>query len=209
MVSRTLRFFPTRNISPSPLRPSSQIKCTAIPLCPRSNVCGQIGHTSPSPPLLSPLPLPLPMPCTQAPPPPPHLVQSSYLHQVACGECHSVALTCDGRVWTWGGGGFGQLGRGKGCKAGVAAVELHAAHDLCSSIAAGSHHTVAVTTGFPFHFHSRTAPSSVHSSSPLHLCSAGGDVYAWGKGDEGQLGDGRCVSNRCDDLAPKQLLPSV
>jgi hypothetical protein len=83
-----------------------------------------------------------------ASPPYSPLLQSSNLHQVACGECHSVALTSDGRVWTWGGSGFGQLGRGKGGKGGLAAVELHVADGCCLQIAAGAHHTVAVMTGF-------------------------------------------------------------
>jgi alpha-tubulin suppressor-like RCC1 family protein len=58
-----------------------------------------------------------------------------------------VALTCDGRVWTWGGNGFGQLGRGEGGKGMLAAVQVEAEDRVCRRIAAGAHHTVAVMAG--------------------------------------------------------------
>jgi hypothetical protein len=86
--------------------------------------------------------------CRYKPPPiaTPQL-QFSLDPQVACGECHSVALTSDGRVWTWGGAGFGQLGRGKGGKGGVAAVKFDADDCFCFRIAAGAHHTLAAMQG--------------------------------------------------------------
>lgn len=31
----------------------------------------------------------------------------------ACGECHTLAKTSDGKVWSWGSGQFGELGNGK------------------------------------------------------------------------------------------------
>jgi hypothetical protein len=51
---------------PTPRQLSAHFLCTAIPLCLRSNDCGQIGSAPPSPPLLTPLPVPLPTACLQA-----------------------------------------------------------------------------------------------------------------------------------------------
>ncbi len=45
----------------------------------------------------------------QPPPPPPVL---GGIVNMAAGDSHSVAVDDQGRVWTWGGGGYGQLGRG-------------------------------------------------------------------------------------------------
>ena len=104
--------------------------------------------------------------------------------QVACGECHSVALTSDGRVWTWGGGGFGQLGIGKGgSRGGIVAVELGAGGGVCVCVAAGAHHTVAVVQGArartwrwsELHARAHTLSQSCTTVSPPHTfhCSRG------------------------------------
>eukprot|EP00003_Mantamonas_plastica_P022910 TRINITY_DN3987_c0_g2_i2.p1 TRINITY_DN3987_c0_g2~~TRINITY_DN3987_c0_g2_i2.p1 ORF type:complete len:807 (-),score=257.15 TRINITY_DN3987_c0_g2_i2:23-2443(-) len=87
---------------------------------------------------------------------------------IACGIQHSVAVTDDGVVWTWGFDGRGQLGRaGKAIKPNpVISDTLNAV-----KVAAGQGHTVAL--------------------------DADGHVWAWGRGTEGQLGhtEGRDYCN--------------
>lgn len=83
---------------------------------------------------------------------------------VAAGYAHSMALTADGNIYTWGSDYFGQLGqsrtlfRTKGAK-----VDLPAGVAI-STFAAGRGHTLALNTA--------------------------GDIYTWGQNDSGQLGDG-------------------
>ena len=38
------------------------------------------------------------------------LLQTIKVVQIACGDAHTVALTNEGRLYSWGGGGCGQLG---------------------------------------------------------------------------------------------------
>ena len=38
------------------------------------------------------------------------LLQGIKIVQIACGDAHTVALTNEGRLFSWGGGGCGQLG---------------------------------------------------------------------------------------------------
>jgi RCC1 and BTB domain-containing protein len=49
-------------------------------------------------------------------------LQHVVLHQITCGWSHSVALTADGEVYTWGNGDHGKLGHGNGKK--VSAPQL-------------------------------------------------------------------------------------
>ena len=39
-------------------------------------------------------------------------LEGKFVTQVACGQTHSMALTRDGRLYTWGNGGHGKLGHG-------------------------------------------------------------------------------------------------
>ena len=39
-------------------------------------------------------------------------LEGKFVKQVACGWFHSMALACDGRLFTWGHGGYGRLGHG-------------------------------------------------------------------------------------------------
>jgi hypothetical protein len=85
---------------------------------------------------------------------------------VAAGSLHTVALSEAGHVFTWGWGWNGQLGHGDGWKK-IAPRQVEPGRfggERVVFVAAGAKHTVAVT--------------------------AGGRLYTWGCGDDGQLGHG-------------------
>ena len=93
----------------------------------------------------------------------PVLIQGLHsIKQVAAGDYHSMALSEDGMLYTWGSGSWGKLGLS--FDGNVAAPRLVSA--LTSSgvnfVAAGGHHSACITTS--------------------------GDVWTWGKGFRGQLG---------------------
>ena len=80
---------------------------------------------------------------------------------VHCGESHTVALTKEGEVYTWGGGSLGQLGLGDFYKQSlpirVSNLELKVVQISC-----GKRHSSAV--------------------------SQDGSLYTWGSNEYGQLG---------------------
>ncbi len=83
---------------------------------------------------------------------------------VAAGGTHSLALDRRGRVWSWGGNSYGQLGDGTNThRSSPFAVGL----DRVVAIAAGEYHSLALT--------------------------ADGRVWGWGFNFNGQLGDGTNV----------------
>jgi alpha-tubulin suppressor-like RCC1 family protein len=83
---------------------------------------------------------------------------------VAAGALHTVALTTDGSVWTWGKNDFGQLGDGTKANSGVPRkVTSVLAGKTVTAVAAGNFHTIALTSD--------------------------GELYAWGGGTAGQLGN--------------------
>jgi len=83
---------------------------------------------------------------------------------VAAGECHSLALTADGSVWSWGRGTFGRLGHGD---------EQHQLLPKEVEALAGER-VIAVSAG-PYHSFALTAD---------------GNAWSWGWGNEGRLGHG-------------------
>lgn len=90
--------------------------------------------------------------------------------RVDAGYSHSVALTADGRVFTWGYGFFGQLGNGQN-EGSQVPIEVPAAAFGSAPIRmvdAGPYTTTAITTD--------------------------GAAYAWGRGLHGELGDGAAVN---------------
>ncbi len=86
---------------------------------------------------------------------------------VAAGTRHSLLLTADGRVFSWGYNFYGQLGNGSKTNSNVATQVSNTgalAGRTITAIAAGDAHSLAL--------------------------SSDGQVFAWGKNDDGQLGDG-------------------
>jgi alpha-tubulin suppressor-like RCC1 family protein len=81
---------------------------------------------------------------------------------IAAGSSHSVALTDDGSVWTWGHNGSGELGNGT-TKDSPVPQKVTKVQDV-RGIAAGDGFTLVLL--------------------------ADGSVYAWGNNKSGQLGDG-------------------
>ena len=72
------------------------------------------------------------------------------LVQITCGKAHGAALTCDGRVVTWGSAEGGRLGRdkkkrGDAAHSRPAAVAIPEAGQNIVSVSAGGAHTVAVS----------------------------------------------------------------
>lgn len=86
------------------------------------------------------------------------------IKQVACGDMHTAALTFGGDLYLWGCGESGQLGFGNREDCWLP-KQLMVSSRKVTEIALGSEHSLALTRS--------------------------GEVYAWGKGDSGQLGLGR------------------
>jgi len=90
--------------------------------------------------------------------------------QASAGGLHTCAVTSDGLAFCWGRNDFGQLGDGSTTdRSAPAAVSLGSGVSV-ASVAAGSHHSCAVTSG--------------------------GGALCWGRNDFGQLGDGSTGERR-------------
>ena len=97
------------------------------------------------------------------------------VQQIACGSGHTVVLTNDGEVYTWGRGDDGRLGHGdNGWKYVPRMILSLAGHVICQ-VTCGSYHTAAV--------------------------ACNGDLYTWGGGMYGKLGHG----NESGHSTPKRL----
>ena len=89
---------------------------------------------------------------------------------------HSLALTADGAVWSWGSGHAGVLGHGDEQDQLLPKKVEALAGQRVVAVSAGGHHSIAV--------------------------SADGDVFTWGAGEGGCLGHGEDLSNQ---LLPKKI----
>mmetsp|Transcript_58175 Transcript_58175/g.115467 ORF Transcript_58175/g.115467 Transcript_58175/m.115467 type:complete len:913 (-) Transcript_58175:296-3034(-) len=102
----------------------------------------------------------------------------------ACGHRHTLALSSDGKVWSWGYGNDGQLGLGDYQLQTMPQQIKHLDRENVIAIAAGDKHSVALTSG--------------------------GEIYAWGDGTLGQLGLGdfakQCTPYRVTELVDKMVL---
>jgi len=83
--------------------------------------------------------------------------------QIAAGGYHTVALKSDGTLWAWGRNDYGQLGDGTNINR-TAPVQVSGGGTTWVAIKAGVSHTVALKSD--------------------------GTLWAWGRNDYGQLGDG-------------------
>jgi len=97
------------------------------------------------------------------------------LLQIASGATHTIALTKSGRVVTWGGNRWGQLGDGQLTSSTKIHVPLQLRHRPVVSVACGENHSLVMTIG--------------------------GNVYGWGENTQGQLG----LSDTTNRLRPEQI----
>ena len=86
------------------------------------------------------------------------------VRQIACGSGHTVVLTTEGHVYTWGRGDDGRLGHGENMWKYVPRIIQSLVGPVLVQVTCGSYHTAAVT--------------------------AQGDLYTWGGGMYGKLGHG-------------------
>ena len=95
---------------------------------------------------------------------------------VSAGTLHSLAITADDAVWSWGEGGHGQLGHGD------QQIQL-----LPKKVEAFTGQRVVAVSSGDRHSIARTAD---------------GALFAWGQGESGCLGHGEDLSNQ---LLPKKV----
>jgi len=93
---------------------------------------------------------------------------------ISCGASHTLALTADGAVYAWGYNYDGQLGIGTTTASNRPAEVTALSGQGVSALQAGTYHSLALTES--------------------------GTVYAWGRNNEGQLGDGS-QTNRLTPVA--------
>lgn len=147
----------------------------------------------------------------------PEIMQSlNIVSSISCGSKHCLAIDRQGRCFSWGWGGDGQLGHGS-CD--DLPVPTHVTHirDTVVQVAGGSGHSVALTssgTVFTWGMHlqgqlgrevdsrgdAALVPGAVTALNFLCDIAAGGDstfayseqfgLFAWGCNREGQLGLG-------------------
>jgi hypothetical protein len=85
--------------------------------------------------------------------------------QICCGGQHAAVLSAEGKVFTWGRGGFGRLGHGStDSEANPRVVQGHLRDKVCAQVACGFAYTAAVTSD--------------------------GALFTWGAGENGRLGLG-------------------
>ena len=135
---------------------------------------------------------------------------------VSAGPCHSLALTADGAVWSWGYGGFGRLGHGdEHDQLLPKKIETFAGHRVIV-VSAGEYHSFALTAdgalwswgngAFGMLGHgdqqSQLPPKKIEafigqrvvavSAGTYHslAITADGAVFTWGRGEDGCLGHG-------------------
>ncbi|KAL7516639.1 hypothetical protein ACHAWX_001630 [Stephanocyclus meneghinianus] len=104
--------------------------------------------------------------------------------EIACGSGHTVVLTVEGEVYTWGRGDDGRLGHGDNGWKYVPRLTHSLTGQIITRVTCGSYHTAAV--------------------------SSNGDLYTWGGGMYGKLGhgneSGHSTPRRVDALAGMNIV---
>ena len=95
---------------------------------------------------------------------------------ILAGVYHSLAITANGAVWSWGSGCFGRLGHGNQQQQLLPKKIEALAGGRVVAVSAGGGHSLAVT--------------------------ADGDTFTWGAGSHSCLGHGEDLSNQ---LLPKKI----
>mmetsp|Transcript_11950 Transcript_11950/g.23713 ORF Transcript_11950/g.23713 Transcript_11950/m.23713 type:complete len:625 (-) Transcript_11950:467-2341(-) len=91
------------------------------------------------------------------------------IRHIACGSGHTVVLSTEGEVYTWGRGDDGRLGHGDNGWKYVPRITRSLERQVVTLVTCGSYHTAAVT--------------------------GSGDLYTWGGGMYGTLGHGHEAGN--------------
>lgn len=105
----------------------------------------------------------------------PKLEEDVKVKQVALGYMHTVALSTDGQVYTWGYNSYGQLGNGTTTDSKTPVkIEIGGGKEI-AEVYAGAYSTAALTVD--------------------------GELYMWGNNSDGQLGDGSTTR----DNTPKKV----
>lgn len=82
------------------------------------------------------------------------------VRQIACGSGHTVVLTTDGEVYTWGRGDDGRLGHGDNGWKYVPRITQSLAGQVVVQVTCGSYHTAAVTGNGDLYTWGRFLPDS-------------------------------------------------
>jgi uncharacterized repeat protein (TIGR02543 family) len=98
----------------------------------------------------------------------PGILSGETIQTVVAGQLHSLAVTTNGRVYTWGNGSAGQLGNGSTSYNSSTPLLVNftglLSGETIQQVSGGAYHSISVTTS--------------------------GRVYAWGRNVNGELGDG-------------------
>jgi len=134
----------------------------------------------------------------------------------AAGQDHSLAVGSDGKLYAWGVNTDGQLGNGTTNSSSTPVVVSMPAGVTATAVAAGADHSVALgsngsvydwgyngfgqlgngttnnsTTPVKVTLPAGVTPTAVAAGQAMtEILDSAGDVYAWGGGDAGALGDG-------------------
>jgi len=133
---------------------------------------------------------------------------------IAAGYAHTVALKSDGTLWVWGRNDFGQLGDGTNTQRNTP-VQVSGGGNTWVAIAAGWYHTVALKSdgslwAWGYNANGQLGDgTNTDSNTPVQVFAkntqwvaiaaggnhtvalkSGGSLWAWGRNDFGQLGDG-------------------
>jgi alpha-tubulin suppressor-like RCC1 family protein len=152
---------------------------------------------------------------------------SGLVRETAAGGVHSCARTASGAVYCWGGNTVGQVGNGA-ANATLVSPTAIAGLTTASQISAGNQHTCALledatvvcwgdrsngkigdsgavlgTATTPVATSAFASDVTQIAAGVNHTCALLdiGDVYCWGRGDEGQIGNGGVA----DQNAPTQV----